>query len=131
MSVDGHFDDATILAMCLAFDRTCRSLQAGGVAATVQEISRKLANRLQRRPPSPRTCAAILAIARGSGGPAKHPPGWAFPYFCICICRMCRTKAAACRTPSRNSRKRRKRKSPKGNGCRRLIDQLRRPRRVA
>jgi hypothetical protein len=37
MSVDGHFDDATILAMCLAFDRTCRSLQACGVAATVQE----------------------------------------------------------------------------------------------
>lgn len=38
MSVDGHFDDATILSMCLAFDRTCRSLQACGVAATVQEI---------------------------------------------------------------------------------------------
>ena len=38
MSVDGHFDDATILSMCLAFDRTCRSLQACGVAVTVQEI---------------------------------------------------------------------------------------------
>jgi hypothetical protein len=38
MSVDGHFDDATILAMCLAFDRTCGSLQTCGVAATVQEI---------------------------------------------------------------------------------------------
>ena len=37
MSVDGHFDDATILAMCLAFDRTCGSLQACGVAATAQE----------------------------------------------------------------------------------------------
>lgn len=38
MSADSHFDDATILAMCLAFDRTCGSLQASGVAATVQEI---------------------------------------------------------------------------------------------
>ena len=37
MSVNGHFDDAAILSMCLAFDRTCRSLQACGVAATVQE----------------------------------------------------------------------------------------------
>jgi hypothetical protein len=34
---DGYFDDATILSICLAFDRTCRSLQACGVAATVQE----------------------------------------------------------------------------------------------
>jgi hypothetical protein len=38
MSVDGHFDDATILAMCLAFDQTCESLQACGVAATIREI---------------------------------------------------------------------------------------------
>ena len=37
MSEDGYFDDATILSMCLAFDRTCKSLQACGVASTVQE----------------------------------------------------------------------------------------------
>ena len=37
MSVDGHFDDAAILAMCLAFDRTRTSIEACGVAATVQE----------------------------------------------------------------------------------------------
>lgn len=36
MSVDGHFDDATILAMCLAFDRTRESLEVCGVAATAQ-----------------------------------------------------------------------------------------------
>jgi hypothetical protein len=38
MSGDGRFDDATILAMCLAFDRACRSMQACAVAAAVQEI---------------------------------------------------------------------------------------------
>ena len=37
MSVNGHFDDNTILAMCLAFDRTRKSLQACDVAATVEE----------------------------------------------------------------------------------------------
>ena len=37
MSADSQFDDATILAMCLAFDRTCRSLRACGVPATTQE----------------------------------------------------------------------------------------------
>ena len=36
--MSGHFDDAAILAMCIAFDRTRKSLQACGVAATVQEI---------------------------------------------------------------------------------------------
>ena len=34
---DGYFDDATILAMCLAFDRTCKSHQPRGVAANIQE----------------------------------------------------------------------------------------------
>jgi len=38
ISVDGHFDDAAILSMRLAFDRSCRSLQASGVAAAAQEI---------------------------------------------------------------------------------------------
>ena len=37
MSVDGHLDDTTVLAMCIAFDRTCKSLQAYGVVATDQE----------------------------------------------------------------------------------------------
>ena len=35
---DGCFDDAVILSMCIAFDRTCKSLQDWAVAATVQEI---------------------------------------------------------------------------------------------
>jgi hypothetical protein len=38
MSADGHFDDATILAMCLAFDRAADRFRACGVAATVQEL---------------------------------------------------------------------------------------------
>ena len=38
MGIDDHFDDAAILAMCLAFDRIGRRLQACGEAATVQEI---------------------------------------------------------------------------------------------
>jgi len=33
-----YFDDASTMAMCIAFDRACKSLQAFGHATTVQEV---------------------------------------------------------------------------------------------
>ena len=35
---DGYFDDATVLAMVIAFERACASLRSFGTAPTVQEI---------------------------------------------------------------------------------------------
>jgi hypothetical protein len=38
---DGYFDDKTILAMALAYDRACGLLRSFGNASTVQEIVAK------------------------------------------------------------------------------------------
>jgi hypothetical protein len=39
---DGYFDDKTILAMALAYDRACGLLRSFGNASTVQEIAKRI-----------------------------------------------------------------------------------------
>ena len=51
-----YFDDAITMAMCIAFDRACKSLQAFGEATTVQEV---IATRI------------IVAAAQGERDPVR------------------------------------------------------------